>query len=96
MKLPQNRGYLYTEGGMVSPDGVCRTFDAQARGTVFGEGCGVVLLKRVDDALAEEVMVAYHRELAAGESASTALQRATADRLDAGVFCLYGGDWRVR
>ena len=50
----------------------------------------------VDDALAEEVMVAYHRELAAGESASTALQRATADRLDAGVFCLYGGDWRVR
>ncbi|HPK12818.1 MAG TPA: CHAT domain-containing protein [Phycicoccus elongatus] len=50
----------------------------------------------VDDALAEEVMVAYHRELATGESASTALQRATADRLDAGVFCLYGGDWRVR
>ena len=46
--------------------------------------------------MAEEVMVAYHRELAAGESASTALQRATADRLDAGVFCLYGGDWRVR
>ncbi|MCA9157244.1 MAG: HAD-IIIC family phosphatase [Planctomycetales bacterium] len=53
LKLPQNRGYLYTEGGMVSPDGVCRAFDAQARGTVFGEGCGVVLLKRVDDALAD-------------------------------------------
>lgn len=53
LKLPQNRGYLYTEGGMVSPDGVCRTFDAQARGTVFGEGCGVVLLKRVEDALAD-------------------------------------------
>lgn len=53
LKLPQNRGYLYTEGGMVSPDGVCRTFDAQARGTVFGEGCGVVLLKRVADALAD-------------------------------------------
>lgn len=51
LKLPQNRGYLYTEGGMVSPDGVCRTFDAKARGTVFGEGCGVVLLKRVEDAL---------------------------------------------
>jgi phthiocerol/phenolphthiocerol synthesis type-I polyketide synthase E len=53
LKLPQNRGYLYTEGGMVSPDGVCRTFDARARGTVFGEGCGVVLLKRVEDALAD-------------------------------------------
>jgi phthiocerol/phenolphthiocerol synthesis type-I polyketide synthase E len=53
LKLPQNRGYLYTEGGMVSPDGVCRTFDAKARGTVFGEGCGVVLLKRVEDAVAD-------------------------------------------
>lgn len=53
LKLPQNRGYLYTEGGMVSPDGVCRTFDARARGTVFGEGCGVVMLKRVEDALAD-------------------------------------------
>ncbi|MEO8268145.1 MAG: HAD-IIIC family phosphatase, partial [Aureliella sp.] len=53
LKLPQNRGYLYTEEGMVSPDGVCRTFDARARGTVFGEGCGVVLLKRVEDALAD-------------------------------------------
>jgi phthiocerol/phenolphthiocerol synthesis type-I polyketide synthase E len=53
LKLPQNRGYLYTEGGMVSPDGMCRTFDARARGTVFGEGCGVVLLKRVEDALAD-------------------------------------------
>ncbi len=53
LKLPQHRGYLYTEGGMVSPDGVCRTFDARARGTVFGEGCGVVLLKRVEDALAD-------------------------------------------
>ncbi len=53
LKLPQNRGYLFTEGGMVSPDGVCRTFDARARGTVFGEGCGVVLLKRVEDAVAD-------------------------------------------
>jgi len=53
LKLPQNRGYLYAEGGMVSPDGVCRTFDAKARGTVFGEGAGVVVLKRLDDALAD-------------------------------------------
>lgn len=53
LKLPQNRGYLYAEGGMVSPDGMVRTFDAKARGTVFGEGAGVVALKRLDDALAD-------------------------------------------
>jgi acyl transferase domain-containing protein len=50
-KFPQHRGYLYTEGGMVSPDGICRPFDADARGTVFGEGVGVVVLKRLDQAL---------------------------------------------
>jgi FkbH-like protein len=53
LKLPQNRGYLYADGGMVSPDGTVRTFDAKARGTVFGEGAGVVALKRLDDALAD-------------------------------------------
>ncbi|MGI9472072.1 MAG: beta-ketoacyl synthase N-terminal-like domain-containing protein, partial [Rubripirellula sp.] len=53
LKFPQRRGYLYTEGGMVSPDGVCRPFDAEARGTVFGEGVGTVLLKRVQDAVAD-------------------------------------------
>ncbi len=51
LKLPQNRGYLYTEGGMVSPDGVVRTFDADARGTVFGEGVGIVVLRRLSDAI---------------------------------------------
>jgi len=49
--LPQRRGYLHDEGGMVSPDGRCRTFDARAAGTVFGSGAGVVALKRLDDAL---------------------------------------------
>lgn len=51
--LPQRRGYLHDEGGMVSPDGHCRTFDAKAGGTVFGSGAGVVLLKRLGDALAD-------------------------------------------
>ncbi len=50
--FPQRRGYLYQEGGMVSPDGHCRTFDAGANGTVFGDGAGVVALKRLDDAVA--------------------------------------------
>lgn len=49
--LPQKRGYLYQEGGMVSKDGVCRPFDAEASGTVFASGAGVVLLKRLEDAL---------------------------------------------
>jgi FkbH-like protein len=53
LKFPQGRGYLYTEGGMVSPDGICRPFDADARGTVFGEGIAVVLLKQLDRAIAD-------------------------------------------
>jgi amino acid adenylation domain-containing protein len=49
--LPQKRGSEYQEGGMTSPDGHCRTFDAAAQGTVFGSGVAVVLLKRMEDAL---------------------------------------------
>ncbi|CAH0342915.1 non-ribosomal peptide synthetase/type I polyketide synthase [Rhizobium sp. CECT 9324] len=49
--MPQQRGYIYQEGGLVSRDGVCRPFDADASGTVFGSGAGVVLLKRLQDAI---------------------------------------------
>jgi amino acid adenylation domain-containing protein len=51
--FPQKRGYFYQEGGMGSADGYCRPFDADAQGTVFGSGAGVVLLKRLEDALAD-------------------------------------------
>lgn len=51
--FPQERGYFYEEGGMVSPDGQCRAFDADARGTVFGGGVGVVVLKRLSEAIAD-------------------------------------------
>jgi len=44
-------GYLYTEGGIASPDGHCRAFDARAKGAVGGEGVGIVVLKRLEDAL---------------------------------------------
>ncbi|WNG36170.1 SDR family oxidoreductase [Archangium violaceum] len=46
-------GYPYVPGGIVSPDGHCRAFDAKAEGTVFGSGVGVVVLKRLKDALAD-------------------------------------------
>jgi acyl transferase domain-containing protein/acyl carrier protein len=48
-----NSGYLYQEGIILSPDGYCRAFDADAKGTVGGEGVGVVVLKSLDDAIAD-------------------------------------------
>ncbi|QSX75472.1 amino acid adenylation domain-containing protein [Lysobacter arenosi] len=50
---PPRSGYLYQEGSMLSPDGHTRTFDANAKGTVFGDGATVVLLKRLSDAIAD-------------------------------------------
>ena len=50
---PPNSGYLYQDGAMLSPDGATRSFDAKAQGTVFSDGAAVVLLKRLDDALAD-------------------------------------------
>jgi len=51
--FPQRKGYLYQEGGILSPDGHCRAFDAKARGMVVGRGVGVVVLKRLDEAIAD-------------------------------------------
>ena len=52
VRIPQKTGYHYQAGGIFSPDGHCRAFDAKAQGTIFGSGAGVVLLRRLDDALA--------------------------------------------
>ncbi|WP_375758560.1 SDR family NAD(P)-dependent oxidoreductase [Corallococcus exercitus] len=51
VQVPQASGYVYEPEGILSPDGHCRTFDARAQGTVSGNGVGVVLLKRLSDAL---------------------------------------------
>jgi acyl transferase domain-containing protein/acyl carrier protein len=53
VKVPQVEGYWALDGGLASPDGHCRPFDARAAGTVFGSGVGVVVLKRLAEALAD-------------------------------------------
>ena len=53
IEMPHGRGYLYHEGEVLSPDGHCRAFDHRSGGTVFGSGTGVVVLRRLDDALAD-------------------------------------------
>ncbi|HEX8139749.1 MAG TPA: SDR family oxidoreductase [Pyrinomonadaceae bacterium] len=53
ISVPQKTGYMYQPGGIVSPDGHCRAFDAKAQGTIFGSGVGIVVLKRLEDAIAD-------------------------------------------
>ncbi|MBE9080311.1 SDR family NAD(P)-dependent oxidoreductase, partial [Romeria aff. gracilis LEGE 07310] len=50
---PQTVGYLFHPGMILSPDGHCRAFDAQAQGTLFGSGAGLVVLKRLAEAQAD-------------------------------------------
>jgi len=53
VRVPHAVGYQHQEGSVASPDGHCRTFDAKAAGTLFGSGAGVVVLKRLTDAIAD-------------------------------------------
>lgn len=53
IRVPHRVGYFYQPGSINSPDGHCRPFDANAQGTVFGNGMGLVALKRLEDALAD-------------------------------------------
>ena len=53
IRVPQPTGYIAQENGIFSPDGHCRAFDAHANGTVFGNGAGIVVLKRLSQAIAD-------------------------------------------
>lgn len=53
VELPKRSGYLFEEGMIHSPDGHCRAFAAGANGTIFGDGAGAVVLKRLEDAAVE-------------------------------------------
>ncbi|HET9229165.1 MAG TPA: amino acid adenylation domain-containing protein [Thermoanaerobaculia bacterium] len=53
VRVPEQEGYLHEEGGIASPDGHTRAFDARAAGTVRSSGVGAVVLRRLEDALAD-------------------------------------------
>jgi acyl transferase domain-containing protein len=53
VNFPQKVGYLYSEGMIFSPDGHCRPFDEKGQGIRGGAGAGVVVLKRLQDAIAD-------------------------------------------
>ncbi|CAK9885091.1 MAG: Polyketide synthase PksN [Candidatus Erwinia impunctatus] len=53
LSFPQQAGYFYRQGMIFSADGHCRPFDAEANGTLVGNGAAVVLLKRLDRAIAD-------------------------------------------
>ncbi|MGO9939562.1 MAG: type I polyketide synthase, partial [Terracidiphilus sp.] len=51
IEIPHGRGYFYREGEILSRDGHCRSFDAASSGTIFGSGLGIVVLRRLEDAV---------------------------------------------
>ena len=70
--FPQKRGYVAEEGSLASGDGRCRPFDAAAGGTVFGDGVGLVVLKRADEAIRDgDHILAVIRGFAVNNDGST-------------------------
>ena len=72
VRFPQETGYLYQEDGVLSPDGNCRPFSADSNGTVFTNGLGLVLLKRLSDAVQDcDEIVAVIRASAINNDGAT-------------------------
>ncbi len=72
LQSPRMKGYLYLEGQILSSDGYCRAFDKDATGTVFGEGLGIVVLKRIEDAIADrDTIYAVIRGIAANNDGNS-------------------------
>jgi len=72
IEQPHRRGYHYQEGEILSPTGHCHAFDHRAQGTVFGSGAGVVVLRRLEDALDDgDVIHAVIRGSAVNNDGST-------------------------
>jgi 3-oxoacyl-(acyl-carrier-protein) synthase/thioesterase domain-containing protein/acyl carrier protein len=55
--LPHSSGWRFEPAGIHSPDGVCRPFDAEANGTVMGDGAGMVTLRRLEDAITDNCRI---------------------------------------
>ena len=53
IEIPHSHGYVYRAGEILSRDGHCRAFDAASSGTVFSSGVGIVVLRRLEDAIAD-------------------------------------------
>ena len=53
IRFPQNGGHVFQEGGIYSRDGLCRPFEERSSGTVSGNGCAAIILKRYEDAVAD-------------------------------------------
>ncbi len=53
VRVPHRMGYFHSSQALLSPDGHCRAFDADAKGTLFGSGAGLVLLKPLVQAVAD-------------------------------------------
>ncbi|MGL4308866.1 MAG: type I polyketide synthase [Paracoccaceae bacterium] len=53
IELPHGTGYKYQEGEILSPDGLCRAFDDESQGTVFGSGSAILVMRRYEDAVAD-------------------------------------------
>jgi len=85
--LSPRASIAFSSAGMLAPDGRCKTFDSRADGYVRGEGAGLVVLKRLGDAIADgDPVVAVIRGTAVNQDGRTSVLTAPNGRLQADVI----------